>query len=1406
MKRRHLVPLAFWTLLCGLYFLPIVLAVEHFPTSDFSEQFHAFAMFQARELSQGRLPLWSPHSYGGVPFVADPQAAVFYVPRLLTVAFSLPWGLSYYALELEAILHVWLAGVFTYAFVYTVLRRSLPGVLAAVVFALGGYLLSYPLLQLAVLETIIWLPLILYLLRRGIMGAPDSPRASPLPWLVAAGLATAVSATAGHPQTFLHVVYLVVAYFVFLTIRARWRWRWIGLFGGLMLLLALALSAAYWLPVLRYQSYTVRSHVDYDFVAGGQPMLNYVQMLAPGTLSLWSPEYWSIGALCLALLAWLGRKVQAAQMAEILFWSVTLVLSLWLALGDAGVLFQLVYRIAPGFSLFRQQERVLALASFSGAMLAAQGLNLWLTLDQDRCRLYVRRALTIVGVALLVAALVLFMARPIRQADWLPTLGLQLLKVLVVGGLLLIRRWPRHQALLLIALMALDLYTATFAQYGRQPGSPSVYWPRPAWVETLIDDYQHSQPSRLDSRGLFSANVGEIYGWEDIRGISPLKPQVLATLETLPLERRWQLLNVSHTISQDVPEGAELTMIGQFEDGLVPDRPLTAMTYRYEDALPRAWLVHQATTVSDAEAALEFLRDPNYDLTERVILQAPVAEADNLAPDDGAAPETVSVQEQRPGELSLQVETAAPAFLVISEWDYPGWKAHLDGQAVDLHRADFALQGIFVAPGAHLVELSFQPGIVTAGLLVSFLALLSALVLAWRWRPLPSIAEPGDGLRIPWPRLPDIDLGSTVHWLSRTRAFWLVALLTLSSFALRIYRLGYQELRGDEAFSYLFARQPAGEIIPSLLAEGDPHSPLHYLLLHGWMGLAGDSEFAMRFLSALAGTLSVPLAYWLGRQVSGRWLGLFVASLMAMSQSLVWVSQDVRNQYVFAVFFSLLATFLLVRALGRRHWWLWALYAFACALTVYSHYYGLFVLASHALYLLAGRFSGKQRLAWVAAITGALVLFAPWLGASLPGLTEAGQLSAPATPELARHLTDTGIELVAGSAFTLGIGRWLFVLLLVVALAGGRDLWRRQRPFAILLLTWLFATFLGIYLVRFSRATFNAFYIVVAGPAWWALVGAGIVSLWRRRSGWSRYVALATLALLVATSFFSLANQYFNPSTSRSLGYREMAAQLAEQAQPGDVFVAHYPDPSFDYYLRDVPLPRTMQPASYHDADGRAEADLAALAGRYNRLWFVPAHRSNWDPEDVAFRWLDYHLLLEQETVHDRLTLAAYRPLAAAESILAPVDVSLDDQLLLEDAYLTVDGLPQPLLGPSPVPLAPGSVVELTLVWRSLSEIADNYTVFSHMLSQDGRLITQHDGVPAQGTRPTSSWQPDERIVDKHNLLVPEDVASGTGTLVVGLYRPENVERQIFSNGLDYIWLADLIFQQTTPGGSAKDG
>ncbi|HMY12205.1 MAG TPA: glycosyltransferase family 39 protein, partial [Turneriella sp.] len=96
-------------------------------------------------------------------------------------------------------------------------------------------------------------------------------------------------------------------------------------------------------------------------------------------------------------------------------------------------------------------------------------------------------------------------------------------------------------------------------------------------------------------------------------------------------------------------------------------------------------------------------------------------------------------------------------------------------------------------------------------------------------------------------------------------------LVILLGFALRVAWLDRQSLWSDEYITLVRSGAPLGELLAAMPVE---HTPLYFVLLHLWFALAGSSDFALRFPSAVWGTLSVALVYALGGRVFDRRVGI----------------------------------------------------------------------------------------------------------------------------------------------------------------------------------------------------------------------------------------------------------------------------------------------------------------------------------------------------------------------------------------------------------------------------------------------------------------------------------------------------------------------------------------------------
>jgi len=90
----------------------------------------------------------------------------------------------------------------------------------------------------------------------------------------------------------------------------------------------------------------------------------------------------------------------------------------------------------------------------------------------------------------------------------------------------------------------------------------------------------------------------------------------------------------------------------------------------------------------------------------------------------------------------------------------------------------------------------------------------------------------------------------------------------------------------------------------------------------------------------------------------------------------------------------------------------------------------------------------------------------------------------------------------------------------------------------------------------------------------------------------------------------------------------------------------------------------------------------------------------------------------------------------------------------------------------------PGETLGVTLYWLSLREMGEDYTVFVHLVEENGiRLFGQHDGQPVYNFTPTTRWEPGEIVVDRHEFTIQGDTPPGQYRIFVGIYLLSTMRR-----------------------------
>lgn len=802
--------------------------------------------------------------------------------------------------------------------------------------------------------------------------------------------------------------------------------QYAGMATAYVTALVLLTLAQLW-PVYEFVQHTVRSSLSFEQASGGFQFRDTLQFLLPGLLTEYSPQYVGVAALGLAFVAVatlfssgfsLPNTDPHARAAAFYFVCCGAV-ALLLSYGGRIPLYSLFFRFAPGGELFRGQERAIFLVAFSLSALSGYGMALLPTLSarQRQTLCWGFAAAIALGLALFGVWRQLPARADISTSALLLPSAISLL-IVVTFALLAAPRLRRSNSITnqpiarthLIALIPLALVNLFVVNFTTNLDfGPSVRGglapPEAVAVleltHSLAED-SNSLPPRVHNEHRVSRNSGLLLGWEDVLGKSPMRnANYNALIQDFPLERMWELTGTGTVLTwrRELPVASQ--GLAEF------NQPQSSTTYLHllNSISPRLWWTQRARSVNDSEA-LELLADPTFNITDEVLIAASDADALGSSWQNGrmilgeGTQADLQVERIASGHLRIGIESAQPGFLYLSEKWMPGWHALWQGElSLPVARANHAFLAVPLPAGSGTLELVYRPRSVVWGLAASalgwlglFIALRVQLLLAARtiWRRAHAAldqlqtrpAQRAAGIATPAPPSAREHVQLAGQRLLSNQHLQRAALLAviLIGFMLRLFRLGFRELRGDESFGFFFSLHSPGQIVARTLAMREPHPIGSYLLQHAWLQLAGTQEFALRFIPVVAGTLAIPLVFHLAKQLRlGPTTALTASLLLAVNAYAIWHSQDAR-MYSLSLALTAAATILALRVIRQpKHWPAPAAYAVCAAVALQVHYYAAFVILAHNFFVLY------------------LLLRGIWMRRSqrLASLRRAGQFSEP---------------------------------------------------------------------------------------------------------------------------------------------------------------------------------------------------------------------------------------------------------------------------------------------------------------------------------------------------------------------------------------------------------------------------
>ena len=720
-----------------LFFWPVVWGQAWIPKGGGDSVSFIYPMyrFAAESFRSGTIPLWNPFQYAGSSFIGDNQSGIFYPFNLILFLLSPNFG--YRAIEGLVMWHFFFGG----AAMYFSLRFLRPkeaiwrpaALVGGLAFMFSGVFITH-IGNLNLIAVAAWLPLSFLALHRAIIASQTRNRVI---WAIAGGAALGIGTLAGHGQMTFLLAAILGSYALFRSIADRGFWPLLLL--GVLTITAVAVAAINLFPSFEAVQFTIRAGFSGEQATNySLPWRGLLGIFAPdfygrGSVNFWGGwsrvEYGYVGVLTL-FLAVLAVVIRRSRLT--LFFAMSALVFLLLAMGENGILYPFLLRILPFFP-FQVPARFVLLLDFSLAALAAIGMDSF-----DR-RPRVMRSYFI-GTAVLAAAVLGVLLWQYRaNIDLVPHHQQQMAWAIILFALfaalswLLIfarsKGWLSSPAfgLLAVLLLAIDLIALG---YGVEIDQGD---PRPGFAEgSAALEYIKADPGlhRIDlATAAWQPNLPQMEGLYSVRGVyNPLELSDYATyigsvgFRGSPL---YNLLGVKYVIGGKNKPPADTTFI-------VPvfDEDPNVTVFLNTLALPRANVVYNATVLPSREAIFDAIHEDGFDPLEEVYLE----EGEALLQEPGEA--TISVIRYDTNSAAFEVSTDKRAYFLLSDIYHPHWKTAVDGEETAILRADYALRAVPLEPGTHMVEMWYAPPGWTIGLVISSLALLLlvALGIIWLWQ------------------------------------------------------------------------------------------------------------------------------------------------------------------------------------------------------------------------------------------------------------------------------------------------------------------------------------------------------------------------------------------------------------------------------------------------------------------------------------------------------------------------------------------------------------------------------------------------------------------------------------------------------------------------------------------------
>lgn len=727
-----------------LFFIKPLCSPDHI--LNFSDVIHVWYFLKSFTVNSlysfGELPLWNPLIYSGVPFVGNPQSALFYPLNWLFYVIPV-----HYCITILFTIHLIFAGCGM--FLYSKLRKLgfSASLFASIIFVLNfkvmGHMFAGHLNIICSFAYIPWLFIAIefFVTKRNFQT---------MIWLA---ICTSFIFLCSHPQIFYYHFVIGSVYLLSLTF-AKDNKSVVGVFIGYLIcgFFVFIFTAISLLPILELMREFSRSGgTDFDFAATMSLQWKHlVTLIYPHFYLIpevgsnikngffWETAiYVGIIPFFLSFLSYRDKQRHHWRFFLFLFF-----LTLLFSLGSNGLFFKLCYNIIPGVKFFRCPARIYLFTGFAISILSAFAFQNIIDNRYDSKISVLTRILTIVAIIFIIANEIMFYV--FKTA--IPGAGKPIIFLLALCAVLYAwRKGHINKPVFISSILAITLFDLASIAIPLIKTKPlTKIMPQSSIYNNLVND--HTTYRVFDTVGALPQYLGEICDIQQIGGDEPVMLNgYLDYINSIPKKNKnisektpsifplfnlrddkinFSLLNFlnvkylfttfemknSFMIEEEVTLLSELdteNYYGNYEYIKKVPSLLKAKTYLYRniEVLPRGFLVE----IKDNESA-DFVWDD--------IIKNP---AQQIIP--------AHIEVYEPNKIIFVTESDKPAYLLTSEIYYPGWTAEIDGKETDVIAVKNLFRGLRLDSGKHEIEFIYQPKSYVLGKKITLLGLGLFLVL-----------------------------------------------------------------------------------------------------------------------------------------------------------------------------------------------------------------------------------------------------------------------------------------------------------------------------------------------------------------------------------------------------------------------------------------------------------------------------------------------------------------------------------------------------------------------------------------------------------------------------------------------------------------------------------------------------